>query len=60
MLGLLCGLQLLEHIDNLICLQVENLGKNQFFGDVAVLKSPIAQTTAVTANVTTTLLVISK
>ena len=41
-------------------LQVENLGHHQFFGDVAVLKSPIAQTTAVTANVTTTLLVISK
>ena len=41
-------------------LQVDYLGKREYFGDVSVTKTPIAQTTAVTSTMTTTLLVISK
>ncbi len=40
--------------------QVEYLSKHEYFGDVSVTKTPIAQTTAVTSTMTTTLLVISK
>ncbi len=40
--------------------QVEYLSKHEYFGDVSVTKSPIAQTTAVTSTMTTTLLAISK
>lgn len=41
-------------------LQVDYLNKGEFFGDVAVTKTPIAQTTIVASGVTTILLVISK
>ncbi|DBB02473.1 hypothetical protein WJX82_005804 [Trebouxia sp. C0006] len=41
-------------------LEVEYLSKHEYFGDVSVTKTPIAQTTAVTSTMTTTLLVISK
>lgn len=43
-----------------VLMQVDYLSKCEFFGDVSVTKSPIAQTTAVTSTMTTTLLVISK
>ncbi|KAL0028754.1 hypothetical protein WJX79_005068 [Trebouxia sp. C0005] len=41
-------------------LEVDYLSKNEYFGDVSVTKTPIAQTTAVTSTMTTTLLIISK
>lgn len=43
-----------------LLLQVDYMGKAEFFGDVSVTKTPIAQTTAVAAGMTTILLVISK
>lgn len=44
----------------LICLQVDAFSKFKFFGDVAMTKVPIAPTSAVAADVTAVLLVISK
>ncbi|KAL3130956.1 Rap guanine nucleotide exchange factor-like 1 [Trebouxia sp. C0009 RCD-2024] len=41
-------------------LEVDYLNKGEFFGDVAVTKTPIAQTTFVASGMTTILLVISK
>ena len=43
-----------------LLLQVEYLNKGECFGEVAVTKAPIAQTTAVASGMTTILLVISK
>ena len=45
---------------SIVLSQVEYLSKHEYFGDVSVTKTPIAQTTAVTSTMTTTLLVISK
>lgn len=41
-------------------LQVDYLSKGEFFGEVAVTKTPIAQTTIIASGTTTILLVISK
>ena len=41
-------------------MQVDSLNRAEFFGEVSITKSPIAPTTAVASNVTTTVLVISK
>ena len=41
-------------------MQVDNLSKAEFFGDMCLTKRPAAPATAVTGNVTTTLLVVSK
>ncbi|DBA83984.1 TPA: Rap guanine nucleotide exchange factor-like 1 [Trebouxia sp. C0004] len=41
-------------------LEVDSLGKSEFFGEVSVTKSTFAPTTAVASNVTATVLVISK
>lgn len=43
-----------------LMLQVDTFGKSEFFGEVAIMKSSTAPTTAVASNVTATLLVISK
>ncbi|KAL0028776.1 hypothetical protein WJX79_006703 [Trebouxia sp. C0005] len=41
-------------------LEVDSLGKSEFFGEVSITKSTTAPTTAVASNVTATVLVISK
>ncbi|KAL0037517.1 hypothetical protein WJX77_000810 [Trebouxia sp. C0004] len=50
------NLKLRQHL----FLEVEYLSKHEYFGDVSVTKTPIAQATAVASTMTTTLLVISK
>lgn len=41
-------------------MQVDHLAKTEFFGDMCLKKHPVAPATAVTGNVATTLLVVSK
>ena len=41
-------------------MQVDHLSKTEFFGDMCLTKTPIAPATAVTGNVITRLLVVSK